>query len=127
MNAATRMVSIVNHSSAKLGGSLEIGVYNLDGSLVVWTVQSVASVAAASAAKVIDISAKISAASSDICFVSLKFSDKRGKLLAENFYWYQKSGSDTNYTTLARMKTASAAISTKNVTGSDGTAKKRDR
>ena len=78
MNAATRMVSIVNHSSAKLGGSLEIGVYNLDGSLVVRTVQSVASVAAASAAKVIDISAKISAASSDICFVSLKFSDKRG-------------------------------------------------
>ncbi|SDP81772.1 beta-mannosidase [Phyllobacterium sp. YR620] len=123
MNALTRIVNVVNQSAERVKGSVDISVYNLDGSLVVRTVQNVSPVAAASAAKIIDISAKIAAATSAVCFVSLKFSNSVGQVLAENFYWYQKNNADKDYTSMETIPLAAPSIAARRVEEKDGKAK----
>jgi mannosylglycoprotein endo-beta-mannosidase len=113
MNALTRDVMVVNHSAKPLKGSLEIGIYNLNGTISSRTVQIVRPLPAASSARVGNVGAKIRVAASPVCFVSLRLSGSDGKVLSENFYWYETSGDDSDYTALETAPPAALSISAK--------------
>ena len=115
MNASTLDVIIANHTASRLpDGSVTILVHNLDGTCSESPPQAIESIPAHSYQVVANLKSKLSAASSEVCFVSLLL-DASGSVLADNFYWYQKSGADNNadnnYTSLESMDPAAVAIS----------------
>jgi beta-mannosidase len=113
MNASSLDVIIANHTARPLrDGSVSILVHNLDGTLSSKSPpKAVGSIPAHSYQVVANLKSKVSAVLSEVCFVSLMLLDASRSVLADNFYWYQKSGADNNYTSLKSMDPAAVAIS----------------
>jgi mannosylglycoprotein endo-beta-mannosidase len=113
MNASTFDVIIANHTASPLlDGNVSILVHNLDGTLSSKSPpQAVGNIPAHSHQVVPNLKLELSAASSEVCFVSLTLLDASGSVLAENFYWSQKNGADETYASLESMQPAAVAIS----------------
>jgi mannosylglycoprotein endo-beta-mannosidase len=112
MSASSLDLTISNHAAQALSGSVVIQVFNLDGTQAgQTTTSSVGSVPAASFKVIGNLNRNIAAATSAVCFVKLRVLDSAGATLAENFYWTQKSGNDTDYKLLDTMPPAAVTIS----------------
>ncbi|QND52244.1 beta-galactosidase [Phyllobacterium sp. 628] len=113
MSARSLDLVLANHTATKLSGSVDIGIYELNGTMSSRTTQNFSDVAPASFKNLVNIGSKVDAAVSEVCFVSLKVSDSKGGMLCENFYWFQKNRKDADYTKLDTMEAASIAVSAK--------------
>ncbi|WP_186058305.1 glycoside hydrolase family 2 protein [Burkholderia gladioli] len=103
-------LTIANHTAKPVGGSLEARVYNLDSSLVGVATPSIAGVAPTSYQVVANLRTLIAGAASSVCLVALILRDAGGTTLAENLYWYEKSGADSSYVTLDTITPAAVSI-----------------
>jgi beta-mannosidase len=111
MDASTRDLVLANHTAQAVSGKITVEIRNLDGSVSSSTVVAASSVQPASVKTVANLSSGISAASSTVCFVRLTLTDAHAAVVAENFYWYDKSGSDKTYTDLDTMTPAVVSVS----------------
>ncbi|WP_329455029.1 glycoside hydrolase family 2 protein [Streptomyces sp. NBC_01497] len=111
MDASTRDLVLANHTAQRIGGKVTAEIFNLDGGLSSSTVVAVSGVDAASRKTIANLSSKIDAASTAVCFVRLTLSDAHAAVTAENFYWYDKSAGDSTYTDLDTMQPAVISVS----------------
>ncbi|KVW04456.1 beta-galactosidase [Burkholderia cepacia] len=110
LDAATADVTIANHTAAAVTGSVEMRVYNLDGTLSSRSTADVGGAARASYRVVANLKTAMAAAKSDVCIVSLALTDSGGNTLAENVYWRQRDGGDASYASLDTMPGAAVAV-----------------
>ena len=121
LDANTADVTIANHTGAAVAGSVEMRVYNLDGTLGSRATADAGGVAKASYRVVANLKAAMAAAKSDVCIVSLELTDPGGNPLAENVYWRQRDGGDTSYTSLDTMPGAAVSVSATSAEADDVT------
>jgi mannosylglycoprotein endo-beta-mannosidase len=111
LDASNFQVTVANHTAAPVSGSVEMRVYNRDGSLSAETQRTVDCVARTSHLIVGDLKAEIGAATSDVCIVTLVLRNTSGATVVENLYWCTKNGKDECYGDLAEMPPAAVAVS----------------
>jgi mannosylglycoprotein endo-beta-mannosidase len=111
MDASTRDLVLANHTAEPVSGRITAEVFNLDGGLSSSTAVEANGVGPATCATLANLSSKIDAASTAVCFVRLTLTDAHAAVVAENFYWYDRSGSDRTYTDLDTMQPAVISVS----------------
>jgi mannosylglycoprotein endo-beta-mannosidase len=111
MDASTRDLVLANHTGRPVSGKVTVDVFNLGGDLSGSTVVTAGTVEPASHKTLANLSSGINGASTAVCFVRLTLTDAHAAVVAENFYWYDKSGKDDTYTDLDTMVPAVVSVS----------------
>jgi mannosylglycoprotein endo-beta-mannosidase len=118
VNAATYDVSVGNHTSAAVNGTVQVAAYDLKGERFVNTSLPV-SAAASNHTLAGNISTQLSASASNTVFIRASVVDSRGHELVSNFCWLEKPGTSNGFSELNSLTPAKISV-TADVTHSSG-------